>query len=221
VIFCWLTRPSRNIHPLVDKFDSAALPDSRSTIKDCPLLAIDLETTGLNARKDHIVSVGWVPVRAREIIISEARHYLVQSPVSVGQSAVIHGLLDRDLKDARRLEDVLVELLETYAGYIFVAHHATLDKLFLQVAMRHSFGQAPKFHFIDTMEVERQWLQQREIAVKDSSLSLTACLQRHQLPDGLLTHDALEDAYGCALLLLSQACRTKATLGSLTRRSRL
>lgn len=219
MIFRWLNRPQA-AHPLVAKFNSSAPPDLRSPIKDCPLLAIDLETTGLNARKDHIVSVGWVPVRGGEIRIGEARHYLIQSPVSVGQSAVIHGLLDSDLKDARPLVGVLAELLETYAGYIFVAHHASLEKAFLQMAIRHSFGCAPKLQFIDTMEVERHWLQQRGLAEKYSSLSLPACLQRHRLPDSLQEHDALEDAYGCALLLLAQASRTKTSLGGLMRHSR-
>lgn len=201
------------------KFNSSAPPDLRSSIKNHPLLAIDLETTGLNARKDHIVSAGWVPVRGGEIRVGEARHYLIQSPVSVGQSAVIHGLLDRDLKDARQLDAVLTELLETYAGYIFVAHHATLEKAFLQTAIRRSFGCTPKLQFIDTMEVERHWLQQRGLAEKYSSLSLPACLQRHRLPDSLREHDALEDAYGCALLLLAQASRTQAPLGALMRKS--
>ena len=217
MIFRWLAKAPKNIHPLVARFNSTARPDLRSPIQDCPLLAIDVETTGLNPRKDHIVSVGWVPVRACEIMVGEARHYLVQSPVSVGQSAVIHGLLDRDLKDARRLEDVLTELLETYAEYIFVAHHATLDKLFLHAAMRRHFGSAPKLHFIDTMEVERRWLERSGIAAKNTSLSLSACLQRYRLPDGLLAHDALEDAYGCALLLLAQVRRAKAPLGRLMR----
>lgn len=220
MIFRWLNRPQA-AHPLVAKFNSSALPELRAPIKDCPLLAIDLETTGLSARKDHIVSVGWVPVRDGEIRVGEAQHYLVHSPVSVGQSAVIHGLLDRDLKNAQPLVEVLTELLETYAGYIFVAHHATLEKAFLQAAMRCSFGHVPKMQFIDTMAVERHWLQRRGLAEKYTSLSLPACLMRHQLPDNLLEHNALEDAYGCALLLLAQISRNKkVSLGDLIRQSR-
>lgn len=214
----WLQFFSHAKHPLVTKFNAVRLPDKHAAIQDCPMLAIDLETTGLNARKDHIVSVGWVPVRAREIVLAEAKQYLVQSPISVGQSATIHGLLDRDLTNALPLENVLVELLDNYAGYIFVAHHAGLEKSFLQRATHRNFGQAAKMRFIDTMAVERFWLQQKGMAAKNTTLNLSACLQRHHLPAGP-QHAALEDAYGCALLLLAQTGRARLSLANLLRQS--
>jgi DNA polymerase-3 subunit epsilon len=220
MIRSWLSRWRQSPHPLVTRFNATPIPDTRTSIGDCPLLAIDLETTGLDPRKDHIVSVGWVPVRRREILLTEARHHLIKSPVSVGQSAVIHGLTDSRLQNARSLEAVLTDLLETYAGHVLVAHHAPLDHAFLQTAMQRCFGCTPKLHFIDTLAVESEWLQKKGIAPKAAALSLEACLRRHCLPEGR-PHDALEDAYGCALLLLAQTRSTKVSLAGLLRHTRL
>lgn len=216
----WSDFFSRTRHPLVTRFNAASSPDKSRPIRDCPLLAIDLETTGLNPRKNHIVSIGWVPIREREIVLAGARHYLVQSPASVGQSATIHGLLDRDLKEARPLETVLLELLENYASYIFVAHHAALEKSFLRAATHRCFGEVAKMKFIDTMALEHHLLQQQGVAAKNTTLSLSACLQRHHLPTGP-QHAALEDAYGCALLLLAQTPGAKLSLAGLLRQSHM
>ena len=219
MIFDWFRRHSNKPDPLVSHFNSTKIPTTKPA-RDYPLLAFDIETTGLNARRDHIVSIGWIPIRAQEIVLADARHYLVKSSVSVGQSAAVHGLLDRDLENGRTIHAVLTELFSTYAGYVFVAHHATLDQLFLQAAARHCFGAAPHFCFLDTLAIERYRLQRQGIVVKNDALQLPTCLKRHGLPDGL-PHSALEDAYGCALLLMAQIGRSNFSLADLLRQTRI
>ena len=202
----WLTAYKRDIHPLVQQFAAVKLPTAQTAIDDCPLLAIDLELTGLQPERDHIVSIGWVPIRRREIVLADARHYLIQPPVSVGQSATIHGLHDRDLNNAPTLDSVLKELLEHYAGYVLVAHNVALDNAFLRAAITRAFGSAPALMAIDTLRIEKRYLTRRDQSFKDDGLRLNACLHRHKLPLAS-THNALEDAYSCALLLLAQIAR--------------
>ena len=55
------------------------------------LLAVDLETTGLDPQRDEILSIGMVPVDGLSIVLSGARHMVVRGARSVGQSAVVHG----------------------------------------------------------------------------------------------------------------------------------
>ena len=199
----WFTIKRRPIHQAVNHFITTPLPSPTTLAKDSPLLVLDFELTGLNPRKDHIVSMGWVPVRQHEIVLSEAKHYLINSPVSVGQSAVYHGLHDHQLKGAHELSDVLTELLTHYAGYVFVAHHSQLDEQFLRTACLRCFAKTPRFKFIDTLKIEWQRLLRQGKVVKHDALKLPSCLQRHGLPK-MANHHALEDAYSTALLLLSQ-----------------
>lgn len=194
---------NRKTHPLLEQFSQAGPPHKRSKVRECSFLALDLELTGLDPKKDHIVSIGWLPIRQREIIIAEAQYHLIKSPIGVGQSATIHGLHDSQLQSARELPDVLEELLTLFAGYIFVAHHADLDRRVLTKALQQNFGKAPKLHFIDTLRVEQRRLARRDTPLKPDALRLPACLARHGLPVGA-AHHALEDAYSCALLFLAQ-----------------
>lgn len=203
MIFNWLLRKSTALSEVVARFSQTPSPASSTAVQQADFLALDLELTGLNPRKDHIVSIGWVPVRAEEIVLSEARHYLICSPVSVGQSAVYHGLHDHQLANGKELSQVLTELLSEYAGYVFVAHHSQLDEQFLRIACERCFGKAPRFKFIDTMKMEWQRLLRQGKVVKHDALKLPSCLNRHNLPE-MTNHHALEDAYSCALLLLSQ-----------------
>lgn len=214
----WLTGHRNERAPVLRNFNSTPPPAGRLAIADCPLLVLDIETTGLNPQRDHIVSIGWLPVKARRIHIGESRHYLIRSPISVGQSATVHGLLDRDLRGAQDINHVLEELLKQYAGYVFVAHHAQMEKTFLQPAIRKCFGGRANLVFIDTMAIERHRLQKQGLETTQELLRLDNCLQRYGLQNTAANaHDAMDDAYSCALLLLAQTSRTKFTLADLLR----
>ncbi len=202
-MFGWLFNKNTALGAVVDRFAKTPLPAANTGVKQASFLVLDLELTGLNPKKDHIVSIGWVPIRQQEIILSEAKHYLIASPVSVGQSAVYHGLHDHQLKQGEELTTVLTTLLSNYAGYVFVAHHSGLDEQFLRTACQRCFGKMPRFKFIDTMKMEWQRLLRQGKVVKHDALKLPNCLKRHGLPD-MANHHALEDAYSSALLLLSQ-----------------
>lgn len=202
-MFSWLWQKNTALSAVVDRFSKTPFPQPATAVEQADFLVLDFELTGLNPKKDHIVSIGWVPIRQQEIVLAEAKHYLISSPVSVGQSAVYHGLHDHQLKRGAELSEVLTELLNHYAGYVFVAHHSALDEQFLRTACQRCFGKTPRFKFIDTMKMEWQRMLRQGKVVKHDALKLPSCLKRHSLPD-MTNHHALEDAYSCALLLLSQ-----------------
>ncbi len=37
-------------------------PGPRASLADLPMLAVDVETTGLSPRDDRLLSIGWVPI---------------------------------------------------------------------------------------------------------------------------------------------------------------
>lgn len=209
------------LYSAVQVFNQIAMPVNNTPARDCKFLVLDLELTGLHAKQDHIVSIGWVPIREQQIQLADARHYLFRPPTSVGQSAIYHGVHDKDLIDANDLADILLQLLQDYAGYIFVAHHCRLDRAFLQMAYQRLFGKAPNMLFIDTLNIEWHRMQKQGTVMKKDALRLPQCLARHKLPVSA-QHHALEDAYGCALLFLSQLKKSHPdiTLGDIFVQSR-
>jgi DNA polymerase-3 subunit epsilon len=165
-------------------------------VDEVSLLALDLETTGLDPDHDHIVSLGWVPIERREVVLAGAVHLLVRPPGPIGESATIHGLTDSAVADAPPLDDVLPGLRDALADRVMVAHHAPLELGFLADAAPDL---APPY--VDTLAVEKKLLGDRELP--PGTLRLGTSRSRHGLPS-YAAHSALTDALAAAELLLAQ-----------------
>lgn len=169
-------------------------------------LVLDLETSGLDARQHQILSAGWVCIDQLRLTLSDSFYCTVRpsdaQPVTLGQSAVIHGLHQADLASGITEAELLLELSRVAAGRVLVCHHSAIESRFLQQAFVRHYAQSPPLKFVDTLALEQHRLQRQGAVVKSNELSLNHCLERHGLPS-IQAHNALEDAYGCALLLLS------------------
>ena len=71
-------------------------------LDEVPIVALDFETTGLNAEKDHIISLGLIEMQHRKIRLNTAWHQLVRTDKELpSESVVIHNITDDDLSCAR------------------------------------------------------------------------------------------------------------------------
>ncbi|ABL99732.1 3'-5' exonuclease [Shewanella amazonensis] len=171
--------------------------------ESAPMLALDLEMTGLDPGRDQILAIGVVPIDGGIIQLQGAESVLVEIQGSVGQSAVIHGITDRELHNALPLADAMNWLMQKMNGRILVAHHAPLDLAFIRANMSRSLGISMPMLAIDTLALERQRLLRIHDAIQEGSLRLGASRQRYGLPV-YDAHNALTDALSCAELLLAQ-----------------
>jgi DNA polymerase III epsilon subunit-like protein len=135
---------------------------------------------------------------------SAVQHLLQQTDASsVGQSALIHGYHDRDLQQGLPRRDYLYAILQMLQGRVLVCHNADIEVAFLQQAFMQQFGTRCPLVVIDTMRIEQRRLAHQPM-LKYNELTLASCLQRYHLPQSR-SHDALSDAYSCALLWLAQS----------------
>jgi DNA polymerase III subunit epsilon len=103
--------------------------------RNARFIAIDIETTGLDRRRDEVISFAGIPIEAGRIIISQAVHGLVRPrAASTGASAEIHGLRDHDLAGAETAPDALAALAALMHGRIPVAHAQWVERTFLRKA---------------------------------------------------------------------------------------
>ncbi|HLS46150.1 MAG TPA: 3'-5' exonuclease, partial [Ornithinicoccus sp.] len=105
-------------------------------VEDLELLALDIETTGLDPARHEVLSFGMVPVRRLTIELAEARQYAVR-PVrgaGVGDSATVHGITDDVAAGAEPMEEVLPRVLAALEGRALLAHHASIEVGFLTAA---------------------------------------------------------------------------------------
>jgi DNA polymerase-3 subunit epsilon len=175
-------------------------------IRNTPLIAADLELTGLDAQSNQIIAIGWTLVDGGRVRFGENRRLLVTAQQSVGSSAAIHELVDSDIAGGVELHEALAALFEAARGRIWVFHHAGLDVAFLRRACTAWAGVAPPFPVLDTMQIELARRKRRDQPVQDGDLQLSRLRSQYHLPR-YTAHDALIDAVATAELLLAMAAQ--------------
>lgn len=188
---------------LLNDYHKALLPLLELSMKEAPLLALDLEMTGLDAKKDQIISIGLIPIKNGQIKLNKGQHKLIKITGSVGQSATIHGVFDQHLQQALSLHEAMLWLLKEAKGNILVAHHAPLDLRFIQQALIQQTTQKCPLFTIDTMRIEHKRLRRKQQMIRKGDLRLSNCRSRYNLPN-YDAHNALVDALSCGELLLAQ-----------------
>lgn len=189
----------------------AGCPATDTPLSEIPFVALDFETTGLDAGVDEIVSIGLVPFDLQRIRVREAKHWLLKPQQELHeQSVVIHGITHSDVNDAPDLNMVLGPLLEALSGRIVVAHYRYIEREFLDANVQRRIGEGIQFPMVDTMELEASLYRKRFsvfcgklMGRKPTSIRLADSRTRYGLPH-YSSHNAVVDSIATAELLQAQ-----------------
>ncbi|WP_010487794.1 3'-5' exonuclease [Pseudomonas sp. S9] len=194
------------------RFYRAPMVSADTPLDQVPLLALDVETTGLDAQNHCIVSLGLIPFNLQRIHCSQARYWVVKPKSELSsESITFHHITHSDIRYAPRVEQVLGELLEAMTGCVMVVHYRNIERSFLDPALQQAVGERLHFPVIDTMELEaRIHGSQRKPSWWDrlrgrqpTSIRLADSRLRYNLPL-YQAHHALTDALATAELLQAQ-----------------
>ena len=209
-LFAQLAQAARD--PRLARFYQAGTVSADTPLDQVPLLALDVETTGLDSRRDSIVSLGLVPFDLRRIRCHDASYWVVKPVCELSsQSVTFHHITHSDIQSAPELDAVLEQLLTAMAGKIMVVHYRPIERGFLDQAVRHLLGEGLQFPVIDTMQLEARlhprkrkpgWLH-RLLGKPSVSIRLADSRLRYGLPL-YQAHHALTDALATAELLQAQ-----------------
>jgi DNA polymerase III subunit epsilon len=192
--------------PLAD-YLSVPLPGLDTPLPDLRLLAVDIETTGLDPRRDRVLSIGWLDVDGGRIELGSAGQVVVRDAGGaggVGQSATVHGLTDDRLASGIPLEDAVARLLAALEGRVLLAHFARIETQFLAAVCERAWGAGMPCVVVDTFELERRVVAGGWGAEPaQGALRLWTARERRGLPV-YRAHEALTDALACAELYLAQ-----------------
>jgi DNA polymerase III subunit epsilon len=198
--------------PLRD-YLAAALPGPETPLADLRLLAVDIETTGLDPRRDRMLSIGWLPVDGGRIELGGAGRVVVRDTggaAGVGQSATVHGLTDDRLAGGVPVEEAVARLLDALAGRVLLAHFAQIETGFLAAVCERAWGAGMPCVVVDTFELERRVVAGGWGAEPArGALRLWTARERRGLPV-YRAHEALTDALACAELYLAQRAELEA-----------
>jgi len=92
------------------------------------VVSIDCETTGLDPRRDEIISVAAIKIRGDRILASETFQAVVRPRVAIGEAAIkVHGLREIDVCNARPMSEILPDLLHFIGGRPLVGYYIDFD----------------------------------------------------------------------------------------------
>lgn len=198
--------------PALKTYYQAGMVAPATPLADLALVALDIETTGLDPRRDSILSIGLIPFDLRRIYCSKALYWVLNpgKPLTTS-SVVIHGITHAEVQAGQDLTEILPDLLQALAGKVIVVHCRQIERRFLDVALTERIGEGVVFPAIDTMEIENRFVRRRlfqRIAQffgrSPQSIRLAASRSRYHLPH-YTPHHALTDALATAELFQAQA----------------
>ncbi|HET8538583.1 MAG TPA: 3'-5' exonuclease [Anaeromyxobacter sp.] len=167
--------------------------------------ALDLETGGLDRRRDPILAVGMVPIRGGTVRIGEGFGTLVRPAGGAidPRSVQAHQLLRDEVDGAPPLEEVLPEVDRRIGAGVLIVHHQAIDVAFLKRDYRAVGLRWPEPSIVDTarMLLRIGRATRPDVPEDQLPLNLTRAREAYGLPE-YQAHDALSDAIATAELFL-------------------
>jgi DNA polymerase III epsilon subunit-like protein len=176
-------------------------------LRNARFVALDLETTGLDHRRDSIVQVAMVGIDMLRIADPPILHTFVDPRRPIPQAATrVHGIADDDVRGAPVIDVLLPRIAGAWHDAVVVGHHVRFDLAMLTAAARrggHALARPP---FLDT------WALAAALDARLAHLDL-ADIARHFGIEvaGVVRHEALTDAHLAAQLFVRLGERMIAT----------
>lgn len=203
-LFPWL----RKKHPaLVKNQDLFKDFNQGKLLTEYKFVVCDTELTGLNRRKDEIVSIGAVRIVNLQIELSQTFHgYVRPENIDPNDATFVHRITPEQLRNAASIEEMLPLFLDFCGDALLVGHFVGIDMHFLNKAARKTLGGMLSNPSVDTMRLARGYKKAASVdhfgsCDQSGSYSLDDLSEEFNLPR-FKPHDALEDALQTAYLFL-------------------
>jgi DNA polymerase-3 subunit epsilon len=191
-------------HPLARVYLEMPFPDKKRNAWELDYLVLDFETTGLDARKDAILSMGYTEIRGGRVKMDACTHRIIKLNIPLPpETVVIHKITDDRMNAGIHLHDALHELVERMTGKVLVVHFAHIEQTFLQAAMERVYGHKLPLLMLDTLAIERRWRERAQQAIIPNQFRLGNLRNAYNLPR-YGAHSALMDAIATAELFLAE-----------------
>lgn len=164
-------------------------------------VCLDCETTGLNPKKDEILSIGAVIIKENKILMRKTLNIFVKPSRDVTEESIkIHHIRTVDLENAIDPKDAILELLDFIGNRSIVGYYIKFDIAMISKYTKKYIGIKLPNHSI---EVSSMYYKTRprnsEYAFVD--LKFDTIMKELDIPE-LGKHDALNDAIMTSMIFL-------------------
>ena len=198
----------KRLHPVLEENHSFFKNfDQTKPLNEYEFVVYDSELTGLNPRKDEIVSLGAVRIKGLKIIPQENFYCFVKPKKGLPKdSTLIHRITPDQIKNAPSIKEVLEDFIKFCNGALIVGHYVDLDMAFINKVTKKYLGGPMANPCIDTLRLaqvykEEEWGNYYDQFNYNVSYNLSDLAQEYNLPE-FKEHDALGDALQTAYLFL-------------------
>jgi DNA polymerase III subunit epsilon len=199
----------------VAAYEAGPWPERGRPWREAGYVVLDVETSGLDPRRDALLAVGLVEIAAGRVRLDRCWRSLIRPPegLLVGEASIrVHGLTRAELAAAPPADEVLPALLERLRGKALVVHVAQIDVGFLNRALGAMYGARLRGPILDTARLALTLHQHAQLLGEASRDMPAPAIQLRALATALdlpvyAQHDALNDALTTAQLFLAQASR--------------
>jgi len=156
-------------------------------------IALDLETTGLDAEKDEIINIALV--RFENGSIAENIDFLVKPQKEVPAFVYyLTGIAQNEINEAKPFKEIAPQILEFIGNLPLVAHNASFDSKIFMLALSRNGLKNKEFVFWDSLAIaQAAWTFESHKLVnliKQLNIEVSA------------SHRALPDAEACGKVFL-------------------
>lgn len=123
-------------------------------------VVFDLETTGLNVKKDAVIEISAVRVRGQEIVDEFTTLVNPCRPIAPGASRV-NGITDEMVEDAPTFDIALAEFMDFAQDEVLIGHNiANFDIKILNRDAKNYWNKIVTNDYLDTLSMARMHLPQ-------------------------------------------------------------
>jgi DNA polymerase-3 subunit epsilon len=128
---------------------------THTPLERLPMVAIDCETTGLDVRRDHIVSIAAVKIAAGlSVVEPPVLDTLIDPRMPIPARAVaVHGIDNARVTNAPTIAEAYDEILAALAGCVVVGHYVSFDLAMLAGEARRNGCDWREPPYFDTFEL--------------------------------------------------------------------
>jgi len=125
-------------------------PTRSANLASSRFVVVDVETTGLNLRRDKLIAIGAVAVEYGRIGLGDSFEIILQQPASSDKDNIlIHGIGGTAQTGGVPPVEALLRFLEFLGNAPLVAFHVTFDKTMIKRAIRRYLGFNFKHPWLD------------------------------------------------------------------------
>ena len=165
-------------------------------------IVFDTETTGLNPKKDEILSIGAVKIKGNKILTSETFEVYLKPLKSISLKSIeIHGIRPCDLHNATNTEQGIKEFLNFIGSRPLIGYYLEFDVAMINKYIKPMLGIKLPNKMIEVSEI---YFEKRIRLIPQGNIDLRfdTILKNCSIPN-MGVHNSVNDAIMTAMIYLN------------------